>query len=82
MGEILTQLGIGGVFAYVILKEVLSFLKSRNGPSPPLREANPHPHKIATGDMAVSFWLEQFRELRESQAHTIRLLEQIKDKLP
>lgn len=33
MGDLITQLGVGGVLAVVVIREVLNYLKTRNGKS-------------------------------------------------
>ena len=50
MNETLTQLGIGGIFALLIIREVLTFLKAKkeNGKNG------------AAGERSVEYWQQQF----------------------
>lgn len=65
--NIITQIGIGGIFAVLILQLVFNYLKSRNGN---LRD-NP------AGSKSVEFWqIEQRRAIKESL--DIFLISQIK----
>jgi hypothetical protein len=54
MSDNLTQIGIGGIFALMVIREVLGFLKKKN----PASGDNGH-----SGTMPVSFWREQFRQI-------------------
>ena len=48
----LTQLGVGGVVAWTILREVFSFLKTRRNGNGVRRDAS-------AGEKSVEFWREQ-----------------------
>lgn len=51
MGETLTQIGVGGVFALLVIREVLSFLKSRKNGSTKL-----------AGELTSDYWQAEQRK--------------------
>jgi hypothetical protein len=52
LSDPITQIGAGGAFALLVIREVLNFLKTRNGK--------------ASGDKSPEFWRETFREIVEN----------------
>ena len=49
MGDLITQIGVGGVLALMIIDRVLTHLKGRNGSS--------------SGDQPVDYWRNTFKEI-------------------
>ena len=60
-----TELGVGAIFLLLVLREVLNFLRSRNG-NGLVRQPNPHPQSVKTGDLAASYWLTEFGDIKEA----------------
>ena len=66
--DIATQIGVGGVLALLVIREVLGFLSKRQ---PPASIPNPHPRATRAGDLSAEFWLGQFDRLRDA-IHDVR----------
>jgi hypothetical protein len=49
--EAIAQVGVGGALALLIVREVLAFLKGRNGKTP-----------TSAGDKSVEFWQMEYRK--------------------
>lgn len=60
----LSQIGIGGIFALLVIREVLNYLKTRNG-YPPVKTPNPHIDSVRMGDLAASIMLKEFGDIKE-----------------
>lgn len=56
MNDQLTQLGLGGLVAYLVIKEVLNFLSKRK---------NGRAENGASGEKSTSYWRETIREIIE-----------------
>lgn len=67
----LSQLGVGGILAFLIIREVLAFLKAKktNG---------------SAGDKAPEFWMNEFRNIVKSEVGDAerRLSRQLDDLRP
>lgn len=82
--DLISQLGVGGIFALLVLQLVFRFLDKRNNIKPISNP--PDQDKAKTGDMSVSYWMEQFRELRDGNRDILKeiraLREAIIERLP
>ena len=69
--ETLTQLGVGGIFALLVIREVLGFVGRRNSRSHPPK-GNP-----TSGELPPDYWKDQFRQIIAGQEKILLMLERI-----
>lgn len=72
-----SELGVGAIFLLLVLREVLNFVKGRNGAI--LTRPNPHPDRVRTGDISVGYWLQQFTAINDGLRRIENLL---RERLP
>lgn len=79
MGDALTQLGIGGVFALLVIREVLNFLAKR-------KPANHNPGNPGNAVHAMKLMAHECSEIRATQSRILESLQRletiIRERLP
>ena len=83
MTDLALHFEVAALIVYVGVREVLLYLRGRR--SPPL-EPNPHAGRVASGELAASYWQEHLRRLEDGQKAILEALQQLdqvlRDRLP